>query len=144
MPSARRVQGEGSRWKPVSPPSRGHVRAGCRLHGPGAQLGFDACVVESPSPPVFGVLVCLPPHVQIVEGVGVRGGQWLTEVGALWVEGTWALSQGPPPPRCPASSHAGGGPGTRFGLLCYMNWNEGKFSFSTVFFLKWGENLGIW
>lgn len=100
MPSARRVQGEGSQWKPVSPPSRGHVRAGCRLHGPGAQLGFDACLVESPSPPLFGVLVCLPPRVQIVEGVGVRGGQWLTEVGALWVEGPCALSQGSPQTSC--------------------------------------------
>ena len=38
----------------MSPSSRGHVRVGCRLHGPGAQLGFDACVVESPSPLSLG------------------------------------------------------------------------------------------
>ena len=59
-------------------------------------LALTLVLWSLPSPP-SAVLVCLPPHMQIVEGVGVRGGQWLAEVGALWVEGTCALSQGPPP-----------------------------------------------
>ena len=62
-------------------------------------LALTLVLWSLPSPP-SAVLVCLPPHVQIVEGVGVRGGQWLAEVGALWVEGTCALSQGPPQTSC--------------------------------------------
>ena len=99
MPSACRVQGEGSQWKPVLPPSCGHVRAGCCLHVPGAQLGFDACVVESPSPFSLGFSpVCLP-ACRSWRG-GRASGQWLAEVGALWVEGPRALSQGRPQTSC--------------------------------------------
>lgn len=99
MPSTRRVQGEGSRWKPVSPPSRGSVRAGCRLHGPGARLGFDACVVDSPRPPPGGSPLSASLRADC-GGVGVRGGQWLAEVGALWVEGPCVARDAP---RRPAS-----------------------------------------
>lgn len=123
-----RVRGpDGSRCYPVL----WACACGCCLHVPGAQLGFDACVVESPSPLSLGFSpVCLP-ACRSWRG-GRASGQWLAEVGALWVEGPRALSQGrrtrpasarrrplcpePGAPTCPASAHAGGGPGTRSGL----------------------------